>query len=100
MHSLVVQFLSVVFACFNVLSIIVQWCLKSLKVKIVRRKSFSNSRGSGNAIHIQFNKLKELRKKIGVIKEKNLHKFVLRSGNGIHIQFNKLKELRKKNWGY
>ena len=73
MHSHLVEFLSAVFVCFNVrstLSIIVRRCLKSLKVKS-EVKSFSRSQGSGNGIHIQFNKLKELRKKkFGLLKNK------------------------------
>ena len=37
----------------------------------MKRKSFSNSQGSGNGIHIQFNKLYELRKKNwGLLKKK------------------------------
>ena len=37
----------------------------------MKRKSFSNSRGSGNEMHIQFNKLNELRKKkLGLLKNK------------------------------
>ena len=37
----------------------------------MKRKSFSNSRGSGNEMHIQFNKLNELRKKkLGSLKNK------------------------------
>ena len=74
MHSHVVEFLSVVFACFNVsstLSIIVRRCLKSQKVK-VKRKPFSNAQGSGNGIHLQLTNFRNDGKKIGVIKEQNL----------------------------
>ena len=46
----------------------------------MKRKSFSNSKGLGNGIHIQFNKVLELQKKkmICVFKEQDLQTFVLR----------------------
>ena len=82
MHSHVVEFFSVVFACFNVcstLSIIVQRCLKSLKVKSDAFIFFKLSRFRKLNTHTVQQTLGIMKKKIiWVFKEKNLHKFILR----------------------
>ena len=82
MHSHIVEFLSVVFACFNVrftLSIIVQRCLKSPKVKSEAQILFKLSRFRKWNTHTVQQTLGITKKKIiWVIKEQNLHKFVLR----------------------
>ena len=82
MHSHVVEFFSVIFACFNVcstLSIIVQRCLKSLNVKSDAFIFFKLSRFRKLNAHTVQQTLGIMKKKIiWVFKEKNLHKFILR----------------------
>ena len=54
------EFLSAVFARFNVTFYLEYHCTAVSEVsrgKKGKRKSFSNSQGSGNGIHIQFSKL-------------------------------------------
>ena len=81
MHSHVVEFLSVVFAHFNALSIIVRRCLKSLQVKSEALILFQLSRIRKWNTHTVQRTLGITKKKviIWVIKEQNLHKFVLRT---------------------